>query len=298
MDTFVKDDDVILLCSGELFSEFDMKYGRFLEKSIPGVSSEVLKKVFQGRKIGSSLSLAPNESLSRSWGSSRFKKFGNLLEYSVVRVVRKSDHQEVLWNEKFERLEQRRIEQERQKAQDHKNFLDGLNKRYEEQEAKRIQGAEKQKIKEELNQQEQNLSSDHIFKIIHINWDPLAPQGDWARLNTEQELNKFPVEKRTPEIASRIQETLEYLEFLKPTASIETSKGKFRGYFGLLFASGMVIFENLKYGNATYIFRSNWVEASQKSKQEALKMGAQRVPHLRNWKEKLKHKSEKFRSEK
>lgn len=75
-----------------------------------------------------------------------------------------------------------------------------------------------------------------------------------------------------------------YLEF-KPGV-LYYGNGGFHGYLVFVFKrKGLVLMENMIYGNATYIFRDNWEELSKKSKAEIVKDGLQehRFVHRRNW---------------
>lgn len=74
------------------------------------------------------------------------------------------------------------------------------------------------------------------------------------------------------------------IEKLKPKQFVLGS-GLASNYYGALFANDLVVFENLDYGNATYILYDNWQELSQLSRSELLrgKENFDRIVHGKKW---------------
>jgi hypothetical protein len=52
---------------------------------------------------------------------------------------------------------------------------------------------------------------------------------------------------------------------LKPTAYL-AGTAKFSAYVGAQFAPDLVVFENVKYGNALYVLYDNWRDVSKRSR--------------------------------
>jgi len=61
-------------------------------------------------------------------------------------------------------------------------------------------------------------------------------------------------------------------------------------YYGALFESDLVVFENVEYGNATYILFEDWEEVSKKSRTEIMngKSNYERIIHDKNWEKSIK----------
>ncbi len=76
---------------------------------------------------------------------------------------------------------------------------------------------------------------------------------------------------------------------LKPLEYILGS-GLASNYYGALFADDLVVFENLDYGNATYLLYENWRDLSKLSRTELLngRENYDRLIHDKNWAKSLK----------
>lgn len=71
----------------------------------------------------------------------------------------------------------------------------------------------------------------------------------------------------------------------KPDA-VYYGNGGFHGYLVFVFKKkGLVLMENMIYGNATYVFRDNWEELSKLSKAEIIQNNLQekRLVHRGSW---------------
>jgi hypothetical protein len=79
---------------------------------------------------------------------------------------------------------------------------------------------------------------------------------------------------------------MEFFETLNPKHYIRGTN-KFNLYFGAVLQNDIVILENIRYGNAIYIFKRDWEELSKLSRTELLNMQNEyilRIIHTSNWK--------------
>lgn len=68
-------------------------------------------------------------------------------------------------------------------------------------------------------------------------------------------------------------------------------KGGFNRYVGAVLPNDIVVFENIRYGNALYVLYENWEDVSQRSRAELLKgtsASYERIPHLDGWKQRFR----------
>lgn len=123
--------------------------------------------------------------------------------------------------------------------------------------------------------------------VKRANWQ-ILPEGDivWERVN---------------QIAGNIQDSSDLVGQLqkyrfktiinfKPDV-LYYGNGGFHGYLVFVFKNkGLVLMENMIYGNATYVFRDNWEEISKKSKADIVKNNLQedRFVHRRSWSNQIK----------
>ncbi|MFB7031234.1 MULTISPECIES: hypothetical protein, partial [unclassified Streptomyces] len=66
----------------------------------------------------------------------------------------------------------------------------------------------------------------------------------------------------------------------------------FQRYLGAQFASNLVVFENVRYGNALYVMYERWEDLSKKSRLELLSgpaRGFERILHRQGWEGKLRY---------
>jgi len=120
--------------------------------------------------------------------------------------------------------------------------------------------------------------------IRKINWQILPPgELPWQEL---KESIGYLV-KAAPEGNQSFHEfRLETINSYKPDFAA-VGRGGFQGYIVLGFNSKkLFVFESLYYGNATYIFKNDWVDLSQKTKAEILDQNLQddRIIHASSWK--------------
>jgi hypothetical protein len=87
-----------------------------------------------------------------------------------------------------------------------------------------------------------------------------------------------------------LMERYEVLADLNPQTYVQGRDG-FRRYFGAKFSDDLVVFENVRYGNALYVMYDNWEELSRKSRIELLKNHRDefdRIEHRDGWKNRLR----------
>lgn len=86
-----------------------------------------------------------------------------------------------------------------------------------------------------------------------------------------------------------IRERISMFSKLGPLKYIQGSGGMNR-YIGALFAEDLVVFENVRYGNALYVLHENWTEISRRSRIDLLRsrdVPFERFVHKPGWKEKF-----------
>ncbi len=132
-------------------------------------------------------------------------------------------------------------------------------------------------------------------KSLHVSWEILPPG------TLEETLNRV-FRGKTPTLEEKdvVSERYNFFQTLKPKSLVFGQSG-FRRYFGALLEDDLVVFENVQYGNAIYIFFDDWEELSKLSRVNLLsgKYGAsfERVVHTTGWKEKVKSVVTEKRSE-
>lgn len=92
-----------------------------------------------------------------------------------------------------------------------------------------------------------------------------------------------------PDFEKHVRERVRLFERFKPKAYIR-GQGGFGSYFGAQFADNLVVFENLKYGNAIYLLYQDWDEMSQRSRLDLLRdqdAHFDRVVHTDGWQDRL-----------
>ncbi|RPI19488.1 MAG: hypothetical protein EHM58_01380 [Ignavibacteriae bacterium] len=122
--------------------------------------------------------------------------------------------------------------------------------------------------------------ADYIATLA-VNWEILPPGNRDEIINTI--IGRF--RNPSPEIRTAIQERYDLLAGLKPINWINGTNG-FINYFGAQFRDNLVVFENLKYGNAIYVMFDDWQNLSQLSRIDLLrdnKIGFRRIVHGKGW---------------
>ena len=82
-----------------------------------------------------------------------------------------------------------------------------------------------------------------------------------------------------------VRERVTLFNKLAPQRFIQ-GRGGMNRYIGALFANDLVVFENVKYGNALYVLYEDWREVSQRSRIDLLKCrdtAFDRFVHHKGW---------------
>lgn len=145
-----------------------------------------------------------------------------------------------------------------------------------------------------LNLLQENVYSVNIYaadadveayiRSLEVNWE-FFPPGERS-----QEFQRLieNIRNVTPELIQNIQDRETFLRELNPVGFVYGTSGM-RRYFGARFSDRLVVFENIRYGNAIYILFENWQELSQRSRMELLLRPNDqyiRIPHYNGWREK------------
>lgn len=123
------------------------------------------------------------------------------------------------------------------------------------------------------------------IQTLHISWDILPPG------TIEEAMDRmFPGGSPTAQERDTASERHEFFMSLNPRNLVYGRSGLQR-YFGALIYDDLVVFENVKYGNAIYVMFDNWEELSQKSRVELLSGifgdNFRRVIHSGDWREQV-----------
>ena len=90
---------------------------------------------------------------------------------------------------------------------------------------------------------------------------------------------------RSPPDLAKITERLELFEQFKPVEYIKGLAGNDH-YIGAKYAENLVVFENMRHGNALYVLYDDWVNLSQRPRSEILKLPSSkydRIIHTDGW---------------
>lgn len=112
----------------------------------------------------------------------------------------------------------------------------------------------------------------------NLDWD-LFPPGDLGSVTKALSTGRRPVS------AELVQDRLQLFEQFQPTQYLRGLGGNDH-YIGAKFADDLVVFENLKYGNALFVLYQDWEELSQKPRSELLKLKTSqcdRIVHTVGW---------------
>ncbi|MBO7485611.1 MAG: hypothetical protein J6T84_06070 [Spirochaetaceae bacterium] len=127
------------------------------------------------------------------------------------------------------------------------------------------------------------------LKTLKVNWE-ILPEGN--RLDLIKNFIRNNSQNDTPQKQQEIIERFEFLNKCHPVAVVEGTSG-FQRYIGYQFNDDLMVFENLRYGNAIYVMFDSWKELSQRSRLDLLsgKCGSdfERIEHRKNWKQNLKY---------
>jgi hypothetical protein len=138
-----------------------------------------------------------------------------------------------------------------------------------------------------------NAAGGDLLATLNLEWEIFPPGttnevvqrvlGRMGRLTSDQE--------------ALVRERVAMFNKLKPQRFIQ-GRGGMNRYIGALFADDLVVFENVKYGNALYVLYEDWREVSKRSRIDLLKcrdVTFDRFVHHEGWQEQF---AEHIREEK
>ena len=114
-----------------------------------------------------------------------------------------------------------------------------------------------------------------------VDWE-IFPPGSLERFLARA---KAGLGKSDPKANQVIEERVEEFRRLSPERFI-LGKAGFNRYIGAVLPRNIVVFENIRYGNALYVLYENWEDVSQRSRTELLKGTSaeyERIPHVDGW---------------
>jgi hypothetical protein len=91
--------------------------------------------------------------------------------------------------------------------------------------------------------------------------------------------------KPNPDQEKRVREHVALFNSLRPKHFIQ-GHGGLNSYIGALFADDLVVFENIRYGNALYVLFGGWAEVSRRSRIDLLRcrdVRFERFVHSEGW---------------
>lgn len=113
-----------------------------------------------------------------------------------------------------------------------------------------------------------DATRDDYIATITLDWK-IFPPGTTDEVI--ERLAQLPADPRNaPDFDKHVRDRVRLFERLNPTTYIR-GQGGFGSYFGAQFADDLVVFENLKYGNAVYVLYEDWPTISQRSRLELLR---------------------------
>ena len=144
-----------------------------------------------------------------------------------------------------------------------------------------------------------DASREDFLGTLLLSWE-IFPPGTVEEVVTR--LARTPARAaNAPDFERHVRDRVALFERLKPTAYIR-GQGGFGSYFGAQFADDLVVFENLRYGNAIYILYENWEDISRRSRLDLLNDNDarfDRILHVADWQDRLRalirHETQKRR---
>lgn len=125
-----------------------------------------------------------------------------------------------------------------------------------------------------------------------ITWESL-PLEEWDELQSRlQAVPDLPPAQR--DVA---EERAAFLATLKPKSMVVGTSG-FHRYYGAVITDSLVVFENLRYGNAIYMMTENWQANSHLSRTELLtkaQLDFIRIRHTKGWMDRIRHQVSSLR---
>ncbi|PSJ62238.1 hypothetical protein [Pseudaminobacter soli (ex Li et al. 2025)] len=123
-------------------------------------------------------------------------------------------------------------------------------------------------------------SREDYLGTLHLDWQ-VFPPGNQAEIVRAMAGGRRASREEEAIVTNRVA----LFSRLRPRAFLRGSGG-LSSYVGAQYADDLVVFENIKYGNALYILYDNWEEVSQRSRLELLRgtdVSFDRVVHAEGW---------------
>jgi hypothetical protein len=125
-----------------------------------------------------------------------------------------------------------------------------------------------------------------LLATLTLNWEIFPP----GTVDEVVERVIRGVGRPSREQEALIRERVALFRSLKPKRYIR-GRGGMNRYIGALFADDLVVFVNVRYGNALYVLYGDWQEISQRSRMDLLRdplLAFERFVHSTDWKERFK----------
>jgi hypothetical protein len=130
---------------------------------------------------------------------------------------------------------------------------------------------------------EKDTTNEDYINTLYVNWE-LLPEGIKDTEFLDLVLGK--IKNPSPKTIETLKERIEFFNTLDVKSKIFGSNN-FSRYFGAILKNDFALFENIKYGNAIYIFKKNWQELSKMSRIDLQRIRTEdiiRIPHSSKWK--------------
>jgi hypothetical protein len=129
------------------------------------------------------------------------------------------------------------------------------------------------------------MTHEAYVKTLFVEWEILPP-GTKEEVLSRMFRNYYPTKEEKDTASDRY----DFFKKLGAKSLVYGTSG-FQRYFGALIRDDLVVFENIKYGNAVYVLFDNWQVLSKKNRLDIMsgKYGDKykRVVHLGDWKSKI-----------
>lgn len=131
-----------------------------------------------------------------------------------------------------------------------------------------------------------SAKDEEYISTISLDWK-IFPPGTVGEVMAR--LLESTHSSNSPDFEKHVRERVQLFESFNPKAYIR-GQGGFGSYFGAQFADDLVVFENLRYGNAIYLLYQGWNEISQRSRHDLLRdqdAHFDRVRHTDGWQDRF-----------
>lgn len=126
-----------------------------------------------------------------------------------------------------------------------------------------------------------DATKEEYIGAIALDWEVFPPGTADEIISTFRKKRRG----RASKADTVMEERLKLFASLKPIAYM-SGAAKFSTYVGAQFADDLVVFENVRYGNALYVLYDTWREVSQRSRIDLLRGTSERFdrfPHNDGW---------------